>query len=136
MSGVAVPPRACHVQGPVTKLGSMLIALALASCSGTSNAEPHAARAREVVARPQPAPEPEVVGEAAPEPDPSSTCGQALACCRAYASSIPDVVESSACAGAREAASDPEGDARCRAMKEGWRQALAHLSGEPPDACR
>lgn len=111
----------------------MVACLLVASCSRANGGEP----------RPRAAPEPAAVEEteapaepALPEPDPDSTCGHALACCRAYASAIPDVVEESACHGVLEAAAEEDPDARCRVMTAGWRQALEHLSGEAPEACR
>ncbi len=103
-------------------------------CSG--GAEPRVERMPEPsdeASTVEPAP---VAEPAAPELDPGSACGRALACCRAYAGAIEDVVESSACAGPSEASEAPDADARCDAMKEGWRDALIHLRGEPPEACR
>lgn len=116
-------------------ISAALLALA---CSGANGAEPRASepRPREEPAQEEPvapAPEPEVA--ARPEPASDSACGRALACCRAYTTAVPDVVESSACAGVYEAA-ESGADARCDAMKEGWRQALDALSGAPSDACR
>ncbi|HJL18104.1 MAG TPA: hypothetical protein RMH99_20745, partial [Sandaracinaceae bacterium LLY-WYZ-13_1] len=69
-------------------------------------------------------------------PDPGSACGRALACCRAYAEAVPNVVADSACAGPAEVADRPDADARCRAMAAGWRETLALLPDvDPPEAC-
>ncbi|MCZ7687298.1 MAG: hypothetical protein M5U28_54605 [Sandaracinaceae bacterium] len=107
-----------------------LSALLSATCSGANGAEPRPEPA-EVPAEPPAGPS--AREEELPEPDPSSTCGRALACCRAYAAAIPDVVEASACRGVFEAAS-AEDERRCRAMSRGWREALARL-GDAPEAC-
>jgi hypothetical protein len=102
-----------------------------ASCSGASGSEPRHATEPASPSEPTPSGEEDAV----PEPDPSSTCGRALACCRAYARAIPDVVEQSACSGVLDAAPTPQAEPRCRAMATGWRQAL-ELLVEAPDACR
>jgi hypothetical protein len=112
---------------------ALLVAL---GCSGANSGEPRASDPRReetarMAPREEPAPEP------APrvEPEPESACGRALACCRAYAGAVPHVVEASACAGVYEAGDTTDPDARCDAMKEGWRQALASLSDAPAGAC-
>jgi hypothetical protein len=76
-------------------------------------------------------------GEDAPHApiDPSTACGHALACCRAYAHAMPDVVERSACAGIYDALDQPEPDQHCRMMTAGWRDALVHLNGSAPADC-
>ncbi|HEY8432256.1 MAG TPA: hypothetical protein VIL20_27980 [Sandaracinaceae bacterium] len=109
--------------------------LLCAACSGANgSAEP---RPRPEPERPvAPAREEEPAAPSLPDPDPASTCGRALACCRAYAAAIPDVVEDSACRGVREAASEGNADARCRAIAEGWRQALALRGGAPEECSR
>lgn len=109
-----------------------LASLLSATCSGARDAEPRPEPA--VVPPERAAPEPSAREDALPEPEPSSTCGRALACCRAYAAAIPDVVEASACRGVFEAASS-EDERRCRAMTRGWGEALARL-GDAPEACR
>lgn len=78
---------------------------------------------------------------AAPSPEPRPTldaqtaCGHALRCCRAFADTLPNVVESTACAGPFEAADAEDADARCTRMQEGWREALLHATGEAPATC-
>lgn len=110
-----------------------LLALLALACSGANGAEPPPIQPRSEEPAPEPPPEPEpAVSPTRAEPDPDSACGRALACCRAYASAVPDVVESSACAGVFEAA-ETGADARCDAMKEGWRQVLTHLSDGTDD---
>ncbi len=70
-----------------------------------------------------------------PAVDPESSCGHALACCRAYANAMPNVVERSACEGVYEALELPDPDARCGAMTVGWRDALVHLTANAPAEC-
>ena len=111
-------------------LAALLVAL---GCSGVTEPRASAPRPREEAAsREEPAPEAEL---ARVEPDPDSACGRALACCRAFAVTLPHVIEASACAGVYEAADTADPDRRCDAMKEGWRQALASLPEAPVDAC-
>src|SRR6185295_3522114 len=77
-----------------------------------------------------PAEEPRAGEPVHPEIDPGSSCGRALACCRAYCAAIPEVPEASACEGIYEALdAAPDPDARCRMMADGWGQALQHLRG-------
>jgi len=64
--------------------------------------------------------------------DPSSACGRAEVCCRAFAAAISDVVEASACSGPREASSTSDADARCERMSAGWRETLERLPSAPP----
>lgn len=79
-------------------------------------------------------------GDRAPAPtaelDPSTTCGRALTCCRAYAEAMPNVVAETACAGPAEVADEPDADERCSRMTHGWREALALLEGGVPPACQ
>jgi hypothetical protein len=99
------------------------LAILIAACSGSAN-DAHTTGARE--ADPRAPNEPSVDR---PEIDPESVCGRSLACCRAYAQAIPNVVEDSACAGVYEALGTEDPDARCENMKAGWREALVHLNG-------
>lgn len=87
-----------------------------------------------VTSEPDPEPEPE---PAAPLPtlEEATICGQALRCCRAFAEALPNVVESSACAGPFEAAEAYDADARCSLMQAGWREALFHATGAAPAVC-
>ena len=111
-------------------LTALLVAL---GCSGANRAEPRASAPREAPHEARPAePEPE---PARVELDPATACGRALACCRAFAATLPHVVETSACAGVYEASDTDDPDGRCDRMKEGWRQALANLPDAPADAC-
>lgn len=121
---------------PTSALAVIALLVAL-GCSGASRTEPRAGAPREEPPReiahdepPPPEPEPARV-----ELDPATACGRALACCRAFAATLPHVVESSACAGVYEASDTADPDGRCDLMKEGWRQALANLPDAPADAC-
>ncbi len=108
---------------------AIFLASILTACSGANGAEPRP------LPETQPAPEaPEPSEPAEVELDPSSPCGRALACCHAYASAIPDVVEDSACRGPGEAHALADADRRCRGMSAGWREALERL-GQPTDSC-
>jgi hypothetical protein len=106
----------------------MTIALVLAACSGGAN-EARTTGNEEA--------DPQTTEDEAPRPeiDPETACGRTLACCRAYAAAIPNVVEDSACAGVYEALVADDADARCQRMSAGWREALTHLSGEAPAVC-
>jgi hypothetical protein len=108
------------------------------ACSGATGGE---ARTRGTPSEEGPArtePAPPAAGEQHPrrEPSPGSVCDLALACCRAYTSAVPDVVESSACAGVYEALDLADADARCERMRTGWRSAFEHLDVEVPESCR
>lgn len=80
---------------------------------------------------------PPVEEDPRPPVDPDTVCGRALACCRAYAAAIPNVVEESACAGIYDAIEGPSPDASCARMSRGWREALARMSedGSAPPEC-
>lgn len=112
-----------------------LSALIVLSCSGANGAEPRPSQPRvEEPARQAPTPqvaEPAVVRE---EPPADSACGRALTCCRAYVSTVPDVVEESACAGVYDAA-ERGAEADCVRMHKGWQQVLVHLP-EGDAACQ
>lgn len=121
----------------MSELGRALVFLAfVAACSGASG-EPRATPSEESETSVEPVPEPTpAVQDERREPDPASTCGRALACCRAYVGAMPDVIEASACAGVFEASDAPDPDRRCRTMTTGWRRALERMQGEAPDGCR
>ncbi len=109
-----------------------LAALLLLGCS--SGAAPTAADPEPAAELPEPTPE----ARPAEAPlDPDSSCGRARACCEAFADAIPNVRSASACAGPGEAASAPDGDARCERMRDGWRAALEHHPRvDPPQPCQ
>lgn len=68
--------------------------------------------------------------------DPTTTCGRAEVCCRAFAAAVPNVDEESACVGPAEAAESGAADERCERMTAGWRAALErHPGAEPPPEC-
>ena len=74
--------------------------------------------------------------EPEPELDLSSVCGRAEVCCHAFANATPNVVAQSTCAGPREAAAQPDADARCERMMLGWRTALERNEDvELPSEC-
>lgn len=74
--------------------------------------------------------------EPPPSLDPTTVCGRALACCRAFARATPHVSATSACAETFEVAELEDADARCGRMQLGWRAALEVREDlEPPEAC-
>ena len=83
----------------------------------------------------------EADGHPEPDPpppalDPSTVCGRAQACCRAFAEVTPNVAADVACAEPADAAGAADADARCERMIIGWRAALELHDGlEMPDAC-
>jgi hypothetical protein len=113
-----------------------MLLLGAVALGGCGEGEPGAAPAEGAEA---PAPRER---EPPPEPsavvlDPTSPCGRARACCRAYAEAIPHVDDAVACVGPAEVAGAPDADARCARMVEGWREALERLrEGGAPAACR
>lgn len=119
----------------LARLWSLVLAFGLVGCSGATGGEPRPRALHGEEATPEPAP---VVNPLPPPPEPEagSPCARALACCRAYVGAVPDVVEQSACAGVFEALELEAPDVRCDGMREGWRQALAHLEDEDPESCR
>lgn len=115
----------------------MTALLVMGACSGEERTSEAPATVGDERTAPTATPEPPPPAPSEPLPtlDEGTTCGQALRCCRAFADAVPNVVESSACAGPFEAAEAEDAEARCALMQAGWREALFHATGEPPASC-
>ena len=118
-------------------LGLGLTLALMGACAEEADVEDPAPTGGAEVERPTPPEEPPAEPEPAePVLDPETVCGQARACCEAFAAAIPNVVVRSACRGPIDASADADADARCEAMRAGWREALAlHSAAEPPPEC-
>ena len=115
------------------------LAVAMAGACGAHETEPERTGGDEQLPR---APGTDTEPEAdEPEPpvlaplEPSSVCGRAQACCRAFVEVTPNARLGAACAGPAEA-SALEDDEACERMRRGWAQVLAlRADVEAPGAC-